>query len=86
MNSRPTTLLRNTSTGIRESNIIKLPARIVAEPGGVGEGEHLELVLGEHMEDKTVEYRTTRVNQVYLYGRSLRPIGHIVIGTFLYNS
>lgn len=65
MNSTPTTLLRNTSAGIRETNIFKFPARIVAKPDDVGEGEHLELVLGEHVEDKTVESRTIRVNQIY---------------------
>ena len=55
MNSAPTSLLRNTSAGIMEPNIYKLPARIVAKPDDGGEGEHLELVLGDHMEEKSVE-------------------------------
>lgn len=65
MNSTPTALLRNTSAGITETNIFKLPARIVAKLDDVSEGEHLELVLGEHVEDKIVESRTIKVNQVY---------------------
>ena len=55
MNSTPTSLLRNTSAGIVEPNIYKLPARIVAKPDDGGEGEHLELVLGDHVEEKSVE-------------------------------
>ena len=65
MNSAPTALLRNTSAGIIETNIFKLPARIVARPDDAGEGEHLELLLGEHVEDKMVESKTIGVNQVY---------------------
>ena len=65
MNSAPTSFLRNTSAGITEAGIFKLPARIAAKPDDVGEGEHLELLLGEHVEDKMGESRTIRVNQVY---------------------
>ena len=65
MNSAPTTLLRNTSAGIMETNIYKLPARIVAKPDDIGEGEHLELLLGERTDDKNMESKTIEVNQMY---------------------
>ncbi|KAL8686716.1 MAG: hypothetical protein Q9218_006917, partial [Villophora microphyllina] len=57
MNSSPTELLRNTSSGITETNIFRLSARILAKPDDVGEGEHLELVLGEQ-DEKTLDGRT----------------------------
>ncbi|KAI4193729.1 MAG: hypothetical protein LQ350_008192 [Teloschistes chrysophthalmus] len=61
--SAPTKLLRNTSSGITEANIFKLPARIFAKPDDEGEGEHLELVLGEQ-DEKTLEQRTLKMNRV----------------------
>ena len=64
MNSTPTSLLRNTSSGILDSKIYKLPARVFARPDDEGEGEHLELVLGEQ-DEKTVEQQTLKVNRVY---------------------
>lgn len=64
MNSAPTKLLRNTSSGVTETNIFKLPARIFAKPDDEGEGEHLELVLGEQ-DEKTLEQRTLKMNRVY---------------------
>ncbi|KAL9585099.1 MAG: hypothetical protein Q9212_001725 [Teloschistes hypoglaucus] len=64
MNSAPSKLLRNTSSGITETNIFKLPARIFAKPDDEGEGEHLELVLGEQ-DEKTLEQRTLKMNRVY---------------------
>ena len=64
MNSTPTSLLRNTSAGVEDAKIYKLPARIFARPDDTGEGEHLELVLGEQ-DEKTVEQRTLKVNRVY---------------------
>ncbi|KAL8639714.1 MAG: hypothetical protein Q9228_003286 [Teloschistes exilis] len=50
--------------GISEANIFKLPARIFAKPDDEGEGEHLELVLGEQ-DEKTLEQRTLKMNRVY---------------------
>ena len=64
MNSAPTVLLRNTSSGITEASIFGLPARILAKPDIEGEGEHLELVLGEQ-DEKTLEQRTLKPNRVY---------------------
>lgn len=64
MNSAPTSLLRNTSAGVADSTVYRLPARIFARSDDAGEGEHLELVLGEQNE-KTVEQRTIKVNRVY---------------------
>ena len=64
MNSAPTSLLRNTSSGITEASIFGLPARILAKPDENGEGEHLELVLGEH-DEKAPEGRTLKPNRVY---------------------
>ncbi|KAL8824191.1 MAG: hypothetical protein Q9191_005234 [Dirinaria sp. TL-2023a] len=64
MNSAPTTLLRNTSAGLADSKVYRLPARIFAKSDDAGEGEHLELVLGEQ-DEKTVEQRTIKVNRVY---------------------
>ena len=64
MNSAPTSLLRNTSSGISEAGIFGLPARILAKPDDEGEGEHLELVLGEQ-DEKVLERRTLKPNRVY---------------------
>lgn len=64
MNSTPNLLLRNTSSGIADAKIFRLPARIFAMPDQVGEGEHLELVLGDH-EETVVEKRTLKINRVY---------------------
>ena len=64
MNSAPTPLLRNTSSGIKIAKIYKLPARILAKSDDAGEGEHLELVLGEQ-DEKAVEQGTLKVNRVY---------------------
>ncbi|KAL8992701.1 MAG: hypothetical protein Q9169_006903, partial [Polycauliona sp. 2 TL-2023] len=64
MNSSPTALLRNTSSGITETNIFRLPARSLAKPDANGEGEHLELVLGEQ-DEKILEDRAIQVNRVY---------------------
>lgn len=57
-------LFRNTSSGITEASIFDLPARILAKPDDEGEGEHLELVLGEQ-DEKTLEQRTLKPNRVY---------------------
>ncbi|KAL8752338.1 MAG: hypothetical protein Q9199_005812 [Rusavskia elegans] len=64
MNSTPNLLLRNTSSGIADAKIFKLPARIFAMPDQAGEGEHLELVLGDQ-EKNVIEKRTLKVNRVY---------------------
>ena len=64
MNSAPTSLLGNTSSGITEASIFGLPARIFAKPDDNGEGEHLELMLGEQ-DEKTLEQRTLKLNRVY---------------------
>ena len=64
INSAPTSLLRNTSSGIAGTNIFKYPAQILAKPDEDGEGEHLELIIGEP-DEKTVERRRLKVNRVY---------------------
>ncbi|KAI4234047.1 MAG: hypothetical protein LQ349_004031 [Xanthoria aureola] len=64
MNSTPNLLLRNTSSGIADAKIFRLPARIFAMPDQAGEGEHLELVLGDQ-EETVVAKRTLKINRVY---------------------
>ncbi|KAL9594697.1 MAG: hypothetical protein Q9219_006897 [cf. Caloplaca sp. 3 TL-2023] len=64
MNSAPTSLLRNTSSGIAGTNIFKYSTLILAKPDEESEGEHLELVVGEP-DEKTVERRRLKVNRDY---------------------
>ena len=52
MNSTPTTALRNTCAGITELGIFKLPVRVLVREDAEGEGEHLELVVGDVEQEK----------------------------------
>lgn len=65
MNSTPTTVLRNTCAGISELRIYKLPVRVLAMRDEEGDGEHLELVLGNGMDEKVIEEKTIKKNRVY---------------------
>ncbi|KAL9597630.1 MAG: hypothetical protein Q9219_005013 [cf. Caloplaca sp. 3 TL-2023] len=64
INSTPTARLRNTCAGISELHIFKLPVRILVSKDKEGEGEHLELVLGQVDED-TVKEKTVVPNRTY---------------------
>ena len=65
MNSTPTTVLRNTCAGISELRIYKLPVRVLAMRDEEGDGEHLELVFGNGMDEKIIEKKTIKKNRVY---------------------
>lgn len=60
MNFATTSLLRNISSGITDTKIYRLLARVLAKPDETVESEHLELVLGEQ-EEKLVQERTLKV-------------------------
>ncbi len=63
MNSRPTSMLRNTCAGITELRIFKIPVRILAVADEEGEGEHLELMFGNL--DEGAEKNTIKLNRKY---------------------
>ncbi|KAL8752595.1 MAG: hypothetical protein Q9184_005675 [Pyrenodesmia sp. 2 TL-2023] len=64
VNSWPSAALRNTCAGITELYIFKLPVRILAKTEEEGEGEHLELVLGNVDKEKT-EMHIIKPNRTY---------------------
>lgn len=64
VNSPPTKALRNTYAGITESDIFKLPVRVLTMRDDEGDGEHLELVFGS-VDEKSVEHRVIKANRVY---------------------
>ena len=51
MNSTPTKALRNTCAGIKELHTFQLLTRVIVVPVSEGEGEHLELLLGNEAAD-----------------------------------
>ena len=65
MNSTPTTVLRNTCAGISELRIYKLPVRVLAMRDEEGDGEHLELVFGNGLDEKVIEDKMIKKNRVY---------------------
>ena len=66
MNSTPTKDLQNTCGGISEMRTFKTPVRVVVRKDqGEGEGEHLELVFGDHTGGHSDGSDTIKPNRAY---------------------
>ena len=66
MNSTPTKALQNTCAGISETRTFRTPVRVVVRKDqGEGEGEHLELLFGDHASGHPDGNDTIKANRAY---------------------
>ena len=66
MNSTPTKDLQNTCGSISEMRTFKTPVRVVVRKNqGQDEGEHLELVFGDHASGHSNGSDTIKANRAY---------------------